>query len=159
MVEAYVMRKNRRMIGYCGNNCHLCVARSEDPVVRQKLVDGWRKFFGHEMYTAENVKCDGWPTDGEVADKQCKARPCAKKKGIKSCALCDGFPCDKLKPLIQPYFFANKEEYILCMRQFHGAPNLIKILTKKGKKPQWLEAYLKASQIPYRNTQVRQSRK
>ena len=28
------------MIGYCGYNCHLCAARSNDPVVRQKLVDG-----------------------------------------------------------------------------------------------------------------------
>lgn len=69
------------MIGYCGYNCQLCAARSDDPAVRQKMVDGWRKIFGHQNYTAENVKCDGCPSDGEVADKICKARPCAKEKG------------------------------------------------------------------------------
>ena len=47
------------MIGYCGYSCHLCSARSDDPAVRQKLVDGWRRIFGHQQYTAENVKCDG----------------------------------------------------------------------------------------------------
>ena len=27
----------QEMIGYCGYNCHLCAARSEDPAVRQQL--------------------------------------------------------------------------------------------------------------------------
>ena len=129
------MTENTKMIGYCGYNCHLCAARSEDPAVRQKLVDGWRKLFGHQNYTAENVKCYGCPSDGEVADKQCKARPCAKEKGLKNCAFCNEFPCDKLKPLIPRNFFASKEEYMLCMRQFQSAPNLIKILTEMGKTP------------------------
>jgi len=34
------------MTGYCGYNCDLCAARSDDPAVRQRLVDGWRKLFG-----------------------------------------------------------------------------------------------------------------
>jgi len=58
------------MIGYCGYNCYLCAARSEDPAVRQRLVDGWRKLFGHEMYTAENVKCDGCPSNAELDPAQ-----------------------------------------------------------------------------------------
>lgn len=33
-----------KMIGYCGYNCHLCAARSDDPAVRQKLLDGWKKY-------------------------------------------------------------------------------------------------------------------
>ncbi|MCK4669170.1 DUF3795 domain-containing protein [Candidatus Bathyarchaeota archaeon] len=68
------------MIGYCGYNCHLHAARSKDPNARQKLVDGWRKYFGHENYTVENVQCDGCLSDGRIADKMCKARPYAKKK-------------------------------------------------------------------------------
>ncbi|MBU0494958.1 MAG: DUF3795 domain-containing protein [Chloroflexi bacterium] len=52
------------MIDYCGYNCHLCVARSDDPALRQQLVDGWRKFFGYENYTAENVRCDGCRCEG-----------------------------------------------------------------------------------------------
>jgi len=139
------MTKNMEMIGYCGYNCHLCAARSEDPAVRQKMVDGWRKFFGHENYTAENVKCDGCLSDGKVADKQCKARPCAKERGIENCAYCDEFPCDKLKPLIPSIFFATEEEYNLCMRQFDCKPNLVKILVKIGKPPFWLKHHPNAS--------------
>lgn len=90
----------KEMIGYCGYNCHLCAARSDDPVIRQKMVDGWKKILGHENYTAENVRCDGCKSNGRIADKECKARPCAKEKGIEHCAYCDEFPCDKIKYLI-----------------------------------------------------------
>lgn len=137
------------MIGYCGYSCHLCAARSDDPAVRQKLVDGWRKIFGHEHYTAENVKCDGCPTDGKVADQKCEARPCAKQKGIENCAYCDEFPCDKMRHLMasrdgmlifcQPKTSSvTEEEYNLCMRQFNSMPNLIRMLVRAGKLPPWL---------------------
>jgi len=46
------------MIGYCGYNSDACAARSDDPAVRHKLVDGWRKLFGQQAYTAEDVRCD-----------------------------------------------------------------------------------------------------
>jgi hypothetical protein len=129
----------KKMIGYCGYNCHLCAARSHDPKVRQKLVEGWRKYFGLTMYTAENVKCDGCLSDGKIADKQCKARPCAKTKGITSCAYCDQFPCKKLKPLLNPIFFVNENDYNLCMRQFNSKQNLTKILIEIGKPPFWVK--------------------
>lgn len=134
------------MIGYCGYRCHLCAARSEDAEIRQKLVDGWRKYFGHEAYTAENVKCGGCKGEGPVADKVCRARPCAVEKGVESCALCDDFPCDKMKHLMASrpglaiYLrsaVANmtKEEFDLCMRQFDSMPTLVDILIKAGKVP------------------------
>jgi hypothetical protein len=137
------------MLGYCGYNCHLCAARSDDPEIRQKLVDGWRKYFGHENYTAENVRCDGCRADGRLADKECKARPCAREKGVESCAYCDDFPCDKLKPLmatregmlIHCYpktASITDEEYNLCMRQFESMPNLLKLLEEAGKLPSGL---------------------
>ncbi len=137
------------MIGYCGYNCYLCAARSDDIVVRQKLVDGWRKFFGHEGYTAENVKCDGCPSDGVVADKACKARPCAKERGVENCAYCDDFPCGKMKHLIASRegmlvlcypktSSINEEEYNLCMRQFNSMPNLLRMLAETGKISPWV---------------------
>jgi hypothetical protein len=149
----------KEMIGYCGYNCHLCAARSDDPAVRQKLVDGWRKIFGLQNYTAENVKCDGCLSDGKVADKNCKARPCAKQKGVSNCAYCDEFPCDKMKHLIgsrQEMLIGHyprtssvtEEEYNLCMRQFDSMPNLLKILISLGKLPQWLADYPKISENP-----------
>jgi hypothetical protein len=138
-----------KMVGYCGYSCHLCAARSDDPAVRQKLVDGWRRIFGHQMYTAENVKCDGCPSGGRVADQQCKARPCAKEKGVESCAACNEFPCDKMRQLMgsrdglilfcrpkdgQP---VTEEEYNLCMRQFDGMRNVVDALVEAGKLSPW----------------------
>jgi hypothetical protein len=137
------------MIGYCGYSCHLCAARSDDPAVRQRLVDGWRRIFGHEHYTAENVRCDGCRSDGRLADKECQARPCAIERGVQSCAYCDDFVCDKVRRLLASregmlIFFHSRlaslteEEYDLCMRQFDSMPNLIRMLVDAGKMPTWL---------------------
>lgn len=138
-----------KMIGYCGYNCHLCAARSDDPAVRQKLVDGWRRIFGHQMYTVENVKCDGCPSGGRVADQQCKARPCAQAKGVRSCAACGEFPCDKVRQLMGSrdglLIFCRpkdgrpvtEEEYNLCMRQFDSMPNVVDALAEAGRLSPW----------------------
>ncbi len=137
------------MTGYCGYRCDLCAARSDDPAVRQKLVDGWRKLFGHENYTAENVRCDGCRADGRLADKNCKARPCAIEKGVESCAACDEFPCGHVKGLMASregmllYCYPKtgsltREEYDLCMRQFTSMPGLVKQLVREGKLPDWV---------------------
>jgi len=139
----------KEMVGYCGYNCHLCAARSDDPAIRQKMVDGWRRIFGHENYTAENVKCDGCTSNGEVADNVCRARPCAKERRVKNCVYCDEFPCDRVKHLIGDRIgmmvrhlpetsTVTEEEYNLCMRQFDSMPNLVKMLVKAGKLPSWL---------------------
>ncbi len=133
-----------KMIGYCGYNCHLCAARSDDPELRQRLVDGWRRYFGHQTYTVENVRCDGCRAGGRVADKNCKARPCARERGVEYCTDCDEFPCDKVKPL-----WATKEgmllfcyprtreltheEYDICMRQFESMPGILRRLAHKGR--------------------------
>ncbi len=70
------------MIGYCGYNCHLCAARSDDPAVRQQLVDGWRRILGHQQYTAQNVRCDGCLSDGRLAHTACAARLCAIERQV-----------------------------------------------------------------------------
>ena len=136
------------MVGYCGYRCHLCAARSDDPAVRQKLVDGWRKYFGHESYTVENVRCDGCRADGRLADKECKARPCAIEKRVESCTQCEEFPCDKMRHLMASGVgmliwcypktaTITEEEYDLCMRQFDSMPGLVGMLADVGKLPQW----------------------
>ncbi len=141
----------RKMIGYCGYNCHLCAARSDDPAVREKLVDGWRKIFGHQHYTTENVRCDGCLNDGRLADKSCKARPCARENGVENCACCDEFPCKKMKNLMgirkgMPIWCyprtssVTEEECNLCMRQFDSMPNLLRMLVGAGKIPSWVAA-------------------
>jgi hypothetical protein len=138
------------MIGYCGYNCHLCAARSDDPAVRQQLVDGWRRIFGHQDYTAENVKCDGCLSDGRLADKQCQVRPCAIERGVKNCAYCEDFVCEKVRHLLSSreglLIFCRpqeqrvtEEEYALCMRQFESMPNVVKMLVDSRKLGKWVE--------------------
>lgn len=137
------------MTGYCGYSCHLCAARSDDPKVRQKLVDGWRKIFGHQNYTAENVRCDGCKAGGRLADKSCQARPCAIERKVDSCGACAEFPCQKVSHLLgsregMMTFVApkvkglTKGEYLLCMRQFESMPNLIRVMVKCGRLPKWV---------------------
>ncbi|MGD9029796.1 MAG: DUF3795 domain-containing protein [Anaerolineae bacterium] len=137
------------MIGYCGYSCHLCAARSDDRAVRQKLVDGWRRIFGHEQYTAENVRCDGCLSDGRLADTVCEARPCAIERGVENCAYCDDLPCDKVVHLLGSreglLIFCRpeggqvtQEEYELCMRQFESMPNIVRMLVDAGKLGDWV---------------------
>lgn len=138
------------MIGYCGYNCHLCAARSDDPAIRGKLVDAWRRIFGHEQYTAENVRCDGCLSNGRLADTACKARPCAIERGVKNCAYCEESPCDKVVHLLGSreglLIFCRpkreqvtQEEHELCMRQFESMPNIVRMLVDAGKLAPWVE--------------------
>ncbi len=131
------------MLSYCGYRCDFCAARSDDPKLRQKLIEGWRKFFGHEMYTVENVHCDGCKSSGRRADQGCPVRPCAIEKGVETCAHCDEYPCDKLTPLIgsRESFFkrfpdAPEVEYNLAARQFASKERLDIIREDLGKHKQ-----------------------
>ncbi|UCD63853.1 MAG: DUF3795 domain-containing protein [Candidatus Zixiibacteriota bacterium] len=128
------------MLARCGYRCDLCAARSDDPEVRQRLVAGWRKYFGHEMYTVENVRCDGCLADGRLADKTCGVRPCVIEKGIGNCAHCDDFVCEKLKPLMgdegrykRRFPGISDDDYNLCMRMFASEPRLRAIRKALGK--------------------------
>ena len=137
------------MISYCGYRCDLCAARSDDPEVRQQLVDGWRKYLGHQHYTAENVRCDGCRGNVRLADQACKARPCAIVRQVESCAFCEDFVCDKVGSLLSErlgmLIFLHRrmaeitqEEYELCIRQFENMPNLVQALVRAGKLPDWV---------------------
>jgi hypothetical protein len=145
-----MVKTEDRMIGYCGYNCYLCAAQSDDINVRRKLVDAWRKYLGHQHYTAENVACEGCKSEGDkIADKQCEARPCAREKGLESCAQCDEFPCKKVSKLMGTTtglltFLAPKlkditeEEFNLCVQQWNSMPNLVEKLVEEGKLPKFV---------------------
>lgn len=138
----------KEMHGFCGYRCHLCAARSPNKDTRQGLVDGWRKYFGHQDYTAENVQCDGCKGGGKLADKKCQANPCAQEKGVEFCMLCDEFPCQKMKHLmgsrmglllycLPRTIEITEEDYNLCMTQFDSMPFIITTLVKSEKVRSW----------------------
>jgi hypothetical protein len=150
-------RHSEPMIGYCGFNCHLCAARSDDPAVRQRLVDGWRRYLGHTMYTAENVHCAGCREQGCHADTVCEARPCAEARGIDSCGACHEYPCEKVRHLsisdqqrlirlLPRLADITEDDWNLCIRQFEGLPNIARSLAEAGRIPGWLAKRLAGSQ-------------
>lgn len=140
-------------IGYCGYNCGICAGRSEDIAERRKMVEGWKKLYGHKMYTEDNVPiarpCCGCRNEGEMADTSCQVRPCAKSKGVESCADCSDFPCDKIQNLLGEenslliFCCRNKEvtreEFEMSARQFCSMPTLVERLKSTGKLPNWDE--------------------
>jgi len=145
-----MIKSEDEMIGYCGYNCHLCAARSDDINVRRKLVEAWRKYLGHQHYTVENVACEGCKSEGnKIADKQCGARPCAREKCLESCAQCDEFPCNKMRKLMGTTaglvtVLASKlkdiseDEFDFCIQQWNSVPNLVKKLVEEGKLPPFI---------------------
>ena len=149
MVDIMIKSK-KDMIGYCGYNCQNCAARSSDIKVREKLVNAWRKYLGIQNYTAENVYCEGCKSKGDIiAYKECKARPCARAKGLDSCAQCNEFPCDNIKLLLDSIASLTclkapkikdmtEEEFNYCMQQWNSMPNLVKALVDEGKIPKFI---------------------
>ena len=138
----YILEENSvsEELSYCGYRCDLCAARSDDAGLRQQMVDLWRKYLGHQNYTAENVRCNGCRAGGLLADKGCPVRPCAIEKGVETCAHCDEYPCDKLKPLLgsRTSFFerfpdATEAEFNLCYRQFDSESRLEAVRRSLGK--------------------------
>ena len=146
-------------VGYCGYCCDICPGRSEDKNIRRKMVEGWKKIFGHTSYTEENIPiakpCAGCKGKGDVSDTQCQARACAREKGVIVCADCDQFPCKKLRPLLSNrndllLYVKDKsvtlEEYTMSAMQFENMPVLLKRLIDSGKMPSWVDAsFLKES--------------
>ena len=131
-----------KMLGRCGYRCDLCAARSDDSQVRQKLVAGWRKYLGHTMYTAENVRCDGCMANGRLADTQCPIRPCAIARDVDNCAFCEDYPCEMLKDFagcrelfMKRFPDISEEDYKLCLCQFESIPELIMLRKAIGEDP------------------------
>jgi hypothetical protein len=149
-VEYDMVQSEDKMIGYCGYNCYLCAARSDNIDVRKKLVDSWRKYLGHQDYTPENVACRGCKSKGDmIADKQCKVRPCAQEKGLDSCTQCIEFPCEKVRKLVGATNMIvallapklkniTEEEFNLCIQQWNSTPNLVRNLVKERKLPSFI---------------------
>ncbi len=84
----------------CGYRCDLCLAYKpnvlENPSNRQKLSDGWYKYFGFRL-PASQICCDGCMAENpQLIDQSCPVRPCVIEKGLDNCSQCDQSGCEKL---------------------------------------------------------------
>lgn len=91
----------RPILTRCGYRCDLCLAYrpnvEREPSNRQKLSDGWFKYFGFRIPPGQII-CDGCMADNpDLIDKGCPVRPCVIEKRVDNCAQCDQYICLKLK--------------------------------------------------------------
>lgn len=95
----------KEILSRCGFRCDLCLAYRENigkhPENKQKLSDGWYKYFGFRI-PADEIYCEGC-IDNPTLDKDCRVRPCVIEKGLQNCSQCDSYVCEKLKERIFTY--------------------------------------------------------
>ena len=91
-----------RVVAFCGMICNECPAfiatQKDDNEERKKVAELWSKMFNMEI-KPEDINCDGCvTTTGKLIDycRICEVRNCGVEKGVKNCAYCDEYICDKL---------------------------------------------------------------
>jgi hypothetical protein len=83
--------------------CPAFRANNHTPQDRQRVADGWWKYYRVKM-DPKDIYCDGCLADDASEPKlvtaDCAIRPCAAGKGIPNCAHCDEYVCDTLAGMI-----------------------------------------------------------
>jgi hypothetical protein len=98
------------MIAYCGLNCSTCriylATREKDPEKQREMREGIaryiREHFDPKTRLEDITDCDGCAVEkGRLFSgcQKCEVRKCARKKGLKNCAYCSEYPCEKLNKL------------------------------------------------------------
>ena len=113
-------KESKDYVAYCGLNCRMCSIMATLPGLAAKLhstmqEDGW-EFYGKEVYpefdefwkVLQNLSkmdetCPG--CYGGCGDPDCAIRKCAEERGLKLCADCADFPCQKLTDFTRRYPF------------------------------------------------------
>jgi hypothetical protein len=95
------------ILARCGYRCDLCLAYrpnvERDPSIRQKLSDGWHKYFGFRL-PPEQIVCDGCRAENtKLIDSRCPVRPCVMEKGLDHCGQCERYACEKLTERLVTY--------------------------------------------------------
>jgi hypothetical protein len=90
----------------CGCRCDLCLAYrpnvENSPENREKLSDGWQKYFGFRIPASE-ICCDGCMADSPSLDQACPVRPCVIERGLDNCSQCESYVCEKLRQRLVTY--------------------------------------------------------
>jgi hypothetical protein len=88
------------ILARCGYRCDLCPAYRENirgPEDQQRTSDGWFKYCGFRI-PPEQICCDGCLDERPEArriDANCPIRPCAITRGLKTCAACPDWGCER----------------------------------------------------------------
>ncbi|MGA2093514.1 MAG: DUF3795 domain-containing protein [Sedimentisphaerales bacterium] len=98
------------MIAYCGLNCITCriylATRETDLKKQREMREGIAHYIKEHLDSKIRVEditdCDGCTIkDGRLFSgcQKCQVRKCASEKGLKNCAYCSEYTCEKLNKL------------------------------------------------------------
>jgi hypothetical protein len=93
------------MVSCCGLACADCPAyiatQNDDHVLREKTAKQWSAP-GYEV-PPKDVICDGCKSGGNLFkhwSETCDVRLCVNERGLKNCAFCDDYACEKLENVL-----------------------------------------------------------
>lgn len=91
-----------KMIAFCGMNCTECPAflatQKDDDEGRKKTAELWSKQYNADI-RPEDINCEGCLSEGGKIFSHCKVceiRKCGQEKGLKNCAYCGEYVCERL---------------------------------------------------------------
>jgi hypothetical protein len=95
-----------KMFAMCGLDCAACPAfiahKTDDNALREKTAVEWSQQF-HVDLTAADINCVGCvKTKGVHIGHcgECEMRRCGLSRQVKSCALCDDYPCQTISQFL-----------------------------------------------------------
>ena len=128
----------------CGYRCDLCLAYapnvSRNPADREKLSDGWFKYYGFRI-PPERILCDGcMAQDPRLIDKACPVRPCVVEKGLENCAQCEEYVCDRVAERLVTYEWVKEragdtipeDDYLCFIRPYENERRLGALRAARG---------------------------
>jgi len=129
----------------CGYRCDLCRAYKsnvdKNPSNRERLSDGWLKYFGFHLPPSE-ICCDGFMgEDPKLIDQKCPVRPCVIRRRLDSCFQCDHYVCDKLQERLVVYEEVRSrigadipsDDYSCFIKPYENKLRLEKLRSASGK--------------------------
>jgi len=94
-----------KMIAFCGTICNECPAflatKKDDDKERKEIAELWSEKYNADIQP-EDINCFGCLSEGGNIFNNCnvcEVRKCGQEKGVKNCAFCDDYACEKLNPI------------------------------------------------------------
>jgi len=91
-----------QLLGMCGIVCSECDAfqatQKDDNDKRTLVAQNWSKMFDADL-KVEDINCEGCMSGSGIVFNYCSSceiRACGVEKGLKTCAPCSDYPCDRL---------------------------------------------------------------
>ena len=103
-----------KIIAMCGLICNNCIAyvatQKNDEELRQKAIEAWST--ETERLKPSDIDCDGCQVGKRVYKfcSVCEVRKCGFARGVKNCAYCAEYPCEKLERLWRGFRTVSWEE-------------------------------------------------